>query len=408
MLLRNEVQLAGRAAGDLRRHNRAVVLELVRTQGPISRAALARTGHLSMPAVMDIVSGLLDEGLIQEIGVGPSSGGRRPVLLELVPQAYCAIGLEVGARTLRAVVTDLHATVTQRINVPSEMERGPEALLEQVRHVLDEILAQHIASFGGVLGIGLALPAPVLNSASMSFSPPSYPGWGQLQLGELMADGYGIPVLVDNDANAAALGELLYGAGRGVRNMFYVLVDRGIGGAAIVDGQLYRGSDGGAGELGHMFIDPESPMCGCGRYGCLQAIVGRASIAQRAQRALKLAGFAELDGQPVADIGTDAVITAAQNGVEHMRTVLTESGNYLGIGIANVVNLLNPELVVLGGSTMRAGDLVLQPVIEVVQRRAFTNMAAKLPIVVGHLGEDASAVGAAALVLRELFVQGNR
>lgn len=408
MAIRDATQLAGRASGDLRRHNRAVVLELVRKHGPISRAELARAGRLSIPAVMDIVGALVAEGLVTETGIGPSSGGRRPVLLELVAQAHCAIGLEVGAQTITAVVTDLHAAVKGRLEVASEMARGPEALMAQLKAVLDDVLAQHTRPFGGILGIGLALPAPVLTSSARTFSPPSYPGWGQLQISELVAAEFRVPVLIDNDAKAAALGELLFGAGRSARNMFYVIADRGIGGAAIVNGDLYRGWDGGAGELGHMLIDLDGPQCGCGRFGCLEAFVGRDAITRRAARALKLGGRTELAGQHLDTLMAEDVIVAGLAGDALARAVLDETGRFLGIGISNMINLLNPELVVLGGDTMRAGDLILDPVRDVVQQRALPGLAEQVQIVTGQLGQDASAIGAAALVLRELFVQGNR
>lgn len=361
-----------------------------------------------MPAVMDIVGALVEDGLVRETGVGPSSGGRRPILLELVAQAHCAIGLDVGAQTLTAVVTDLHAEVKSRLELPSEMARGPEPLLAQLTAVLREVLTQHTRQFGGVLGIGLALPAPVLTSSARTFSPPSYPGWGQIQIDALVAAEFCVPVLIDNDAKAAALGELLFGAGRSARHMFYIIADRGIGGAAIVDGDLYRGWDGGAGELGHMLIDLDGPQCGCGRFGCLEAFVGRDAIAQRAVRALKLAGGTELDGQHLDRLSAEDVIAAGLAGDPLARATLEETGKFLGLGIANIVNLFNPELVVLGGPTIRAGELILDPARAVMRQRTLPGLAEHVTITKGQLGQDAGAIGAAALVLRELFIQGNR
>ncbi len=191
---------------------------------------------------MDIVGALIEEGLVREVGVGPSSGGRRPVLLEVVPDAFCAVGLDVGPRTIRAVVTDLHAVVRHSMGVPSEMARGPAALQGQLSAVLHEILHDATCGFGGVLGVGLAVPAPILDSTALSFSPPSFPGWGELRLGDCPTAEFKVPVIVENDAKAAALGDFLYGAGRGVRNLFYLIVHRGVGGTAIINGELYRGA----------------------------------------------------------------------------------------------------------------------------------------------------------------------
>jgi predicted NBD/HSP70 family sugar kinase len=185
--------------------------------------------------------------------------------------------------------------------------------------------------------------------------------------------------------------------------MFYLIAHRGVGGAAILDGFLHRGTQGGAGEIGHSIIDLDGPRCGCGRYGCLEAFAGRVAIARRAAKALKLAGSRELAGKAPDEITTQDVIAAGLAGDGLARDVLWETGRYLGLGIANVVNLYDPELVVVGGSTLQAGDLILEPAIETARRRAVTGMAEEVQIVQGKLGEDAGAVGAAALVLRGLF-----
>lgn len=391
---------------DLRRHNRALVLELIRTRGPVSRAELARAGRLGMPAIVSIVDKLMEEGLVKEVGPGPSTGGRRPILLELVPEAHCAVGLGVGTRTLTAVATDLNATVKKHLRVSSEMARGPEALMERVRETLREVLRGCPSELGEVLGIGMALPAPVLEaevSAEIVFSPPSYPEWGELRIGDMVEEEFGLPVLLDNDANAAALGEHLYGAGRRVRDMFYLIAHRGVGGAAIVDGRLYRGSRGGAGEIGHTLIDLQGPQCGCGKHGCLEAFAGRAAIARRTSRALNLAGGGDMAGREPDQITAEDVIEAGLAGDELARRILKETGQYLGVGISNAVNLFDPEVVVVGGSTMKAGRLILDPTTEVVRRRALPGMAERVRVVAGKLGEDAGAVGAAALVLRGLF-----
>ena len=391
---------------DLRRHNRALLLELVRTRGPVSRAELARIARLRMPVVIRITDELTEEGLIREMGSGPSTGGRRPALLGLVPEAHCALGLNIGTRTLTAVATDLNASVKKRASIPSDMAGGPEALMGRVREVLQGMIRGCPNELGEVLGVGMALPSPIIGSADSRearFSPPSYPEWGVLQIGRLVEDEFGLPVLIDNDAKAAALGEHLFGAGQGVRNMFYVIAHRGVGGAAITDGILYRGANGGAGEIGHSPIDLDGPQCGCGRYGCLEAFAGRAAIARRASRALKLAGGRQMAGRDPHEVGAQEVIEAGLAGDELARKILEETGEYLGAGISTVVNMLNPDLVVVGGSTMKAGDLILEPAVRVAKRRALSEMAEKVRIVAGDLDEDAGAIGAVALVLRELF-----
>lgn len=388
---------------DRQTYNRALLLELVRTREPISRAELARVGRLNVAVVSKMMERLIAEGLVKEIGTGPSTGGRRPTLLCLVPEARCAVGVNVGTRTLTAVATDLHGSVKKRAKAHSGMSLGPEVLADRVEKIIEEVLVDLPAELGKVLGIGLALPAPILGSGQASFSPPSYPGWGEIKIGERIERRFGLPVLLDNDANAAAVGEHLYGAGRGVGDMFYLIAHRGVGGAAVVNGFLHRGTHGGAGEIGHTVVDLEGPRCGCGKYGCLEAFAGRAAIARRASRALKLGGGEKLAGHEADEVTAEVVIEAALSGDALAKRILEETGEYLGLGIVSAINVLDPELVVMGGSTMRAGEMILKPATRVVRNRALPGLAEHARIVVGELGEDAGAVGAASMVLRGLF-----
>ncbi|BBL80919.1 sugar kinase [Rubrobacter xylanophilus] len=389
--------------GHLRRHNRSVVLELIRTRGPLSRAALVEATNLSLPTVIEIVEQLENEGLVRKVGEGPSTGGRRPALIELVPDAFFALGVELGTRTTTVVLTDLRAVVRARESVPSRMSEGPEATYERMVEALRSFEGQLSGPEGKVLGIGVAFPAPVLDRFGAAFSPPSYPGWGEIRVGELLSRRYGLPVIVDNDANARAIGEHLFGVGQGHDDMFYFVCHRGVGGAAIMDGRLRRGAHGGAGEIGHTLVDPEGPRCGCGRYGCLEAFVGRAAIARRARRLFSLSGRSGISGVPLEEVKAEHVIRAACEGDELAAQVIRETGRYLGVGIANVANLFDPSLVVVGGSTAVAGDLLLEPAREVLRERGLGGIGEEVQVLSSRLGEDAGAVGAAALVLQELF-----
>lgn len=357
-----------------------------------------------MATVLEIVERLVEEGLVQEVGEGASTGGRRPTLLKLVPGARYAIGVEVGPRTLNVVVTDLDATVRFRTSADSRMAEGPEVTYGQVRRALDETVEAFFPEgLQSVLGIGVALPAPILRHLDMGFSPPSYPDWGDLRIGDLLSEDYDLPVVVDNDANARALGEHLYGAGRGQSNMLYVVCHRGVGGAAIMDGELRVGATGGAGEFGHTVIDPDGPLCGCGRYGCVEAFAGRAAIGRRARRVFKLDGLREFAGKSLDELKTQDVIEAALEGHPLSVSVLRDTGNYLGLGVANMVNAFDPSVVVVGGSTAKAGDVLLDQIRKVVLDRALPGIAENVRIVAHELGEDAGAVGAATLMLRKVF-----
>lgn len=399
------VLLAGSRTRDTRQRNSALILEILRTRGPLSRTALASTGALSAPTVLEIVDELMREGLVHEEGIGPSTGGRKPVLLGLSSEAKCSVGLAIESQTLTAVVSDLKGNVKVRLESSSELNEGPETLLSRVREILRRVLLSVPQGLGEPLGIGLALPAPVTASTGEVFSFPTRSEWGEVELGQLISREFDLPVLVDNVANAAAMGEHLFGAGRDARDMFYLLLHRGVGGASVMDGSIYRGADGGAGEVGHMRISLDGPRCGCGNHGCLEAYVGRVAIRERATRAMKIAGQDEMVGTRLEDLKARHVIEAGLGGDELAQEVLRETGRYVGIGILNVTHLLNPELVVVGGSTVTAGHLLLDPAAEVVRRQVLPSVTEGVRIVQGGLGEDAGALGAASLVLRELFAE---
>ncbi len=376
---------------------------MVRSLGPVSKGDVARAARLSPVTVVEIIGELTREGLVREAGEGPSTGGRPPVLVEIAPQARSAVGLEIGPRTVTAVVTDLNASVKVRVEKPSRMIEGPPTTAEQVDAVFEKLLREAPEVAENALGVGVALPAPILASTGPVFQPPSDPEWTGLDVPALIGRRFDAPVLVDNDANARALGEFLFGAGRGASNVLYVIAHWGVGGALVVDGDLRRGADGGAGEIGHTVIEVDGPRCGCGGYGCLEAFAGRAGIVRRVRRALKLAGRDRLAGVEVEDLKVRHVIDAALCGDRLARRILEETGQYLGVGVANAINVLNPEVVVLGGSTVEVGAMVTAPLTKVARKRALPGMAGRTRIVKGELGEDAGAVGAAALVLRELF-----
>jgi glucokinase len=301
------------------------------------------------------------------------------------------------------VVTDLHGQIELRRDMDSGLNQGPDALLERVDRILREILAAIPHDLGSPLGIGLAVPAPITASTETVFTLPTYYEWGRLQLGEYIAAEFDLPVLVDNAANAAAQGEYLFGAGQGCSSMFYLLMHRGVGGAIVINGGVFRGAHGGAGEAGHMRLELDGPRCGCGNYGCLEAFVGRVAIRERAIRLFKFFGQTEIRGKALEEIKAQDVIDAALEGDERAQEILRDTGRYLGIGILNIMHLFNPELVIVGGSTARAGDLLIAPATEIVRQQVLPSVTREARVMSGELGEDAVAIGAAALALHELF-----
>jgi glucokinase len=243
-------------------------------------------------------------------------------------------------------------------------------------------------------------------SEGVVVSPPNLPGWKEVPLRDLLEKRLEIPTFLENDANAAALGEHCFGAGRGSKQMIYITVSTGIGGGFILDGKLYHGADGVAAEIGHMTILPHGPHCGCGNQGCLEALASGTAIA-REGRALLLRGLptriAELANQDPKAVSAKLVAEAAQLGDPRAEEIIHKAMDYLGIGVANLVNLLNPELVVIGGSLTKLGETLFDPVRHAINRRTFPIAAGRVQVVPAELGGRAGVCGAAAVAIHALI-----
>lgn len=384
-----------------RQHTRAVLLGLLKAHRRVSRATLATEARLNLPTVTEMVSELIEQGIVREVGAGQSTGGRRPRLLSLVPTSYAAIGVSVGTTRVAAVITDLDANVLREVSEPSSLDDGPAALQSQLRRLVGTLAADGEVAAGRLLGVGLAVPGRVPSPHSAVPDPaegryawPSDPE-------RLLPPELGVPVVADNYANALTVGEHLYGAGQGSRNLVCVVLQRGVGAGIIIEGRLYRGSTRGAGEIGDMLIDPHGPRCPCGRFGCLTAYVGQPAIREQALERMHLVGAPTLGDSSPDDVTAETVVNAALHGDNEARVVMEAVGTYLGVAVANLIGPCDPDRVVLAGPTARAAPIIIPAAQSVVDHRLGRRPPVR--IVKGDLGEDAAAVGAASLVLSGLF-----
>lgn len=386
--------------------NRLAVLNAIRRGGPVSRTELTERTGLTSGAITYIVEELLQANLLHEVGPGRSRGGRRPIMLELNSHAVHTIGINLGAGHIAAVILDLRAAVVHRLVI--ETPRGAlvgavvDAIVALVRRLIDESGIEMAA----ISGIGVGVPGQHdLHHGIVRFSPNL--AWRNVPFRDLLVDRLPLPVIVDNDIRAATLAEKWYGTGRDVDMFACVFVGMGIGAGIVLNGQLLRGPTGTAGELGHTTLVEDGPRCACGNYGCLEALASRGAIVRRAA-ALVASGA----GGPLHDLAQghpgrvtlDLVIAAARAGDPAAQATLREAGRYLGIALANLVNLFNPRVVALGGSVIaRAGELVLVTAREVMHRRALAEPGALVQLVTPQI-VDPGAVGAATLVSRQLFL----
>ena len=372
------------------------VLRLIWRERRISRAEIARRTGLSRSTVTEIVRDLLKTALVAEVGTGRSRGGRRPIVLEFQDDACIILGVDIGATHVAVALTDLRGRVLAWNEAAHPVRTDPEGTRALIIRLCDASLAMGKNVTQRLIGIGVGVPSPVDPDDPYGLSEVVLPEWHGRSGLEGLRENYGLPVLVDNDANLGALAERWWGAGREVDDFAYVKLATGIGLGHILGGEIYRGAEGFAGEIGHLAIDPHGEPCICGLRGCLATFVGSKALVARA-RAL-------LVDHPESLLAVDeptitAIEDAALAGDRLALRVVHEAAEYLGIAVAGLLNLNNPSMVILGGGLVRVGQLLLEPLREAVRSRTLVSSVAAADIRTSELGPQAPAVGAATLVL---------
>jgi predicted NBD/HSP70 family sugar kinase len=356
------------------------ILGLLGTQGPTSRVDIARSLGLSPATVTQVIKDLLARGLVEELASVPSTGGRPARLLGLVARSGVALGAKVTADHVALVAVELDGSVRTSTVHPFD-PRDPASVGDILATGLD----------GAVLGVGVGVPGSVDTQASGVVDAPTL-GWRDVKLGQALRDRLGVPVLVDNDVNTLAAAERLYGVGREHSSYLVVTIGRGVGCGIVIDGAIYRGAAGGAGEIGHVPLTDDGPRCGCGAVGCLEAHIGSAGLLRAARERGVIGPRGRLSTLP----------KAARDGDARARAVYAEAGRLLGRALAGIVHTLDPEVVVLMGEGVDAWEF-WQPGFEPALRGCLLPARRELPVVVEPWSEDQWARGAASLVLASPF-----
>jgi glucokinase-like ROK family protein len=377
--------------------NKHAVLDLIRfTPGGISRAELAQRMLISRAAVSAIINDLIEIELIHETESRNSHSGRPPIILEINPAHGHVIGIDMGATHLSIILTDFNAQVIDELESPFQINRGPEICLHDIDILLKEVLSRNNLSISAISAIGIDVPGPIVADAGIVLAPPIMPGWDRYPIRATLETLWNVPVALSNDAESGALGEWAFGAGRGERDLAYIKVGTGIGAGLLLDGRIYRGATGSAGEIGHLTMDENGPLCNCGNFGCLEAIAGGQAIARQAQEAVKKGERTILSSMgPVEKLSPQEVASAARRGDLVAQKIVSQAGSQLGIALAGLVNLFNPGMVVVGGGIAQIGDLFLQPIRDAVMRRSLPAAARTVKITTATLGHRSSSIGAA-------------
>lgn len=394
----------------VREINLSIILNTLRDNAPLSRAQLAAKTGLNKTTVSSLVRELIDRQFVREIGYGRSGGGRPAMMLELNPGAGYIIGVEIGVDFILVILTDFTAHVLWRWQEEISPDQLPETILNRAINATRTAVNHyetHVSpgEDNPLLGIGVGIPGLIDTDSGVVIFAPNLV-WRNVPAREAFAMAFDVPIFVDNDANASAMGEHYFGAAQRVNDFVYLAAGVGLGGGIVLNGQLYRGISGYAGEIGHMTIIPDGELCNCGNRGCWETLVSQTAVIWRVHQAIE-SGKRSLVSQLVNDdlrrISIPLIAQAANAGDEVARQALEETGEYLGIGIANLINAFDPELVVFGGVLSFASDFLL-PVIEATIRRRATVRPRVLPQVkVSAHGFDACVMGCVALVLHDIL-----
>lgn len=380
--------------------NKHAALDLIRfATGGISRIELSRQIGLTRAALTAIVNDLIKAGVVRESG-GQHPGGRNPINLEINPDIGRVLGIDIGSTHVTIVLANYQAQVLAETNAPMDVVLGPEFCLNRLEALIQDWLPTTKVLFDEITAAAVGVPGPVVSDTGIVGAPPIMPGWDKFPIRDWLEAHLGCPVSLGNDAEFGALGEWAFGAGRGEKNLAYIKVGTGIGAGFLLDGQIYRGTTGSAGEIGHITLDENGPLCSCGNRGCLEAMAGGRSLAQRARDGVLKGRRTMLSEiRPTDSITAQDVINSARRGDLFSQQLITESGYHLGTAIAGLVNLINPEIIVIGGGVAQLGDLLLDPIRKTVKERSLLVSWQAVRISAAVLGRRSSAMGAVAQAL---------
>lgn len=379
-----------------REHNERLILRTLYDLGPISRAEIARRTHLTRTTVSDVIGELIGRGMVEEAGRGPSSGGKAPILLQLVADARQVIGLDLGESHFSGALVNLRGTVSHESRLQVQGRDGEDAL-QLVYRLVDRLVGE---LNGTLLGIGVGTPG-VVDSRTGTIRWAVNLDWQDLPLGSLLSERYVLPVNLANDSQATALAEFAFGSGQRVQNLVTIKVGPGIGAGIVIGGELFLGDGFGAGEIGHIGIVDDGVACRCGRFGCLETVASGRAIVSRAASAARVTPGSLLNDAPhgLDALTLDEVRVAFDAGDSTAIEVVLSAGRYLGQVVASLIGMLDVNRIVLHGSVTAFGDAWLNAVRDEANRRTLSLLSSCVDIGVTGITDNATILGASAMLM---------
>jgi len=386
----------------------AEILRALRRQGRISRTEVSSITGWSKAKVSQEIRSLVDKGYLVEVGKGASQGGRRPRLLRINPQLGYIVGIDIGATSLETALADVTGQIMQRCSEAADVRDRPEEVLGWCVELVNQMCSAQGVPIDQILGIGVGVPGPVDFARGVLVAPPLMMDWENFPIRSFFNETYPLAfVVVDNDVNIMALGEQRSGDGVGVDHFIYVKIGTGIGAGIISNGRIHRGSDGCAGDIGHICVDKQGPVCRCGNQGCLEAMAAGPAIAEKATQAARSGRSPLLRKMLDANggiLGPEDVNTACREGDEAALEIVRASGQIIGDVLAGLVNFFNPSHIFIGGGIANFGNHLLVAIRRAVLRRSLPLATTHLSINFSRASSNAGIIGAIALVLEYLFM----
>lgn len=373
--------------------NKSLVLKKIINHSPISRAAVAQEVGLNKGTVSSLVNDLLEDHLICESGPGKSSGGRRPVMLLFNEKAGYSVGIDIGVNYLLGVLTDLSGNICNEKEVTFK-NLSYEEIESQLFDTIDYLMASAPKSPHGIVGIGVGVPGIVDNSGEILLAPNLK--WKNLNLKLILESKYKLPVIIENEANAGAYGEKKFGAGQDSEHIIYISAGIGIGVGLILNGSLYKGSNGFSGELGHMTIQVNGPTCRCGNKGCWELYASEQALLTAAEKMQ----IASSNGK---ELDLNDLLALAEQGDKKVVSLFEQAGDYLGVGINNIINSFNPQQVIIGNRMASSSKWLNKTLSDRVSNQALWFQQNNLTICFSELGTFSSALGVSAFSIENFL-----
>lgn len=385
--------------------NISAVLKAVMSEGPISRADIAKRTGLTPASVTNITKVLIENGYLNQLGIGESSGGRPPIILEINPNARYIIGVSIGVGRIEAVISNIAAEIVYRKEIIiGKNQKDKEIVFPKLIKLINEVIDTSEITEEKIIGIGIAMHGIVNSDTGISEYSPFYK-WTDVNIKSELSNEFSYPIFIDNDVRAMALAESHFGVSKGVSNFIIINVSNGIGAGIIINNAPYYGVSYSAGEIGHIFVDSNGDKCECGNYGCLETVASNSNIVKKTIKLLKQGSKSILQQSraDINDIDINDICLAANEQDSLAIEVLREASRYIGIAVANLVNILNPTDIVVVGEIFEQTSFAMDNLEYIVKSKSLKMPSEKVRIVKSKLSKDAAAIGAVTLVIQEIF-----